>query len=282
MIRAIIATINGDATTLEQSTDKDLIAKVIRQGGRRVWVDSADADGSERAWIAQTFDVPLAFLAIDVPTLENKPNTLMCFQVPIDKEGQSWLPIIIVAKTSILLTAHSARLTILDRVFSQAAQTKSYWQENTASLLSNIVQAAIEPIIAAQADMLRQLSELFAQPLSSEMLRTLFNLDSQFYFIQRKASDHSDLLYGLRTYPLIGEQDAFAWPLEQLADTLRSNNGLLISHTNSVGDRAALLASQQNAALIEQGRQLYSLLRVALPTIILLLIVLILVVLVRG
>ena len=282
MIRAIIATINGDATTLEQSTDKDLIAKVIRQGGRRVWVDSADADGSERAWIAQTFDVPLAFLAIDIPSFDNQPAMLLCFQVPIDKEGQSWLPVIMVAKPDLLLTVHSVQVTILNRIFSQAAQTEADWQQGTASLLLDSVQAIIEPIIAAQANMLRQLSKLFAQPPTPEMLRTLFNLDTQFYLIEHKTSDQLDLLFGLTDYPIFKENNLFRWPLEQLEDTLRSNNELLISHTNTLRDRAALLVSQQNAALIEQSRQLYSLLRVALPTIILLLIVLILVVLVRG
>ena len=285
MIRAIIATINGDATTLEQSTDKDLIAKVIRQGGRRVWVDSADADGSERAWIAQTFDVPLAFLALDWTFFENEPALLICLRSPTGKPDlpdTRWLPIIIVAKPDLLLTAHATNLTLLDRVFSQAAQTSSDWKESTAPLLWNVVETVVEPTTILHAEMLRRNHELTAQPPTLEMLEALYKLRVQAFSLRDKIADHRRLLYELQDYPPIGEHKSLKWLLEQRLESLSTRHELTPMRVDSWSDRAALLASQQNAALIEQSRQLYSLLRVALPTIILLLIVLILVVLVRG
>ncbi len=152
MIRAMIATLKNDSVTLEQMTDRDQIAKVIRQGGRRVWVDAADADSAERDWITQTFEMTPAFLNADYPLYRPEHGLDLCVQSVLFHDNHyETLPVIIRAtlNTATLITVRSVRIKAIDEVFQRASKTDGLWKDSTAALLVAIVSAVMETHIAA-------------------------------------------------------------------------------------------------------------------------------------
>lgn len=152
MIRALIATINSASTTLEQTADRELIAKVIRQGGRRVWIDAADADTGERDWISQTFDLPPTLLDADYALSSHERGLTLCLQSVIFQDSHyETLPVIIHAtlNAATLVSLRSVRVKAIDDVFNRAAKSEANWKDSTAPLIYQVVAAVMDTLVAA-------------------------------------------------------------------------------------------------------------------------------------
>ncbi len=274
MIRATIATIKDDDVTFEQSTDRDLIGKVIRQGGRRVWIDAVDADPSEREWIGQTFRISGLLLECSYPLFEQAHGLTLCIQ-QINAVTAGWqaAPLLIQATTDTLLTSHSSQVTILNDAFQREAQSKVDWKNSTAPLLFYVVHSVMGELIAAQKAVSKNYQELSKTVLENKRavdlpLEALYRWRVTAIELSSLTEPYALLFSGTINNPLLSSESVIAQQFKMLAVQLAQSEQAIGRCLNYAGTLGGVTVSRQNAELSRRVRGIGVVLLIMFPIVI--------------
>lgn len=274
MIRATIATIKDDDLTFEQSTDCDLIGKVIRQGGRRVWVDAVDADPSEREWIGQTFRISGLLLECSYPLFEQAHGLTLCIQ-QINAVTAGWqaTPLLIQATADTLLTSHSSQVTVLNDAFQRETQSKVDWQNSTASLLLHVVRSVMAELIAAQQSVSKDYQELSKTVLDNKRavdlpLEGLYRWRVTATELSSLARPYALLFRDAANHTLLVSESGITQQLKMLVLQLAQSEQAIERYLNYAGTLGGVTISRQNDELSRRVRGISVVLLIMFPIVI--------------
>ncbi len=279
MIRAILATItpssDGEKVSLDSQTDRETIAKIIRQGGRRVWVDAVDPDESERGWLTATFNLPPALLSAQPPLFSDGLALTACLPFTFSANNiWNTLPVLVIAKPDVLLTVHEARVAPINRVFARAAQSPLDWKTSTAPLAWNVIVAVIEPTFTAQSEAINALTELSQKVVNNTQSRAVPSLIAAIYAQRLRADELLALTVGydawlrrVTLHPLLATSTDLAAQAEQLVGRLARYPTVLDRQIAALAELTTLAMSQQTAELIRRTRGIGAMLLIPLTII---------------
>ena len=273
LIRALIADYTPDPPTITPTTDRDLIAKVIRQGGRRVWLDVNDPDSATLEWIAQTFGVSALLLASDAPFYQHEP--FLAFGLPIAvSSANGWVfhtTLIAIRSTTLLTVSHSA--AIWNDSFNRAAKSIPVWvedfNETIFELLAVTVAAAEQAADKAVQGYEGIKSRLFDAKNAGDVsaaLRDLLAWQSEALRLYNRLASAEHTLCSVRDHPAFQFDQDTIWKFLELADRWDAES---VARTIDLADDLpGALAAQHTAQINTRLRGITIALFIALPILV--------------
>lgn len=281
-VRALIADFNADPPTITQSTDRELIAKVIRQGGRRVWLDVSDANSTTLDWLAEVIHLPRALFDYRHPFYEEDP--VICLPIPIygglKWDSASWL---IVARAGVLLTLRPSTITLANSIFDQATRSIPDWHHNFNSTLYQIASELISfgqnLVDQTAADYEKLRNDLAVSPYkgdSAPQLGKLLQWQVNARSLDYGLADTVFAVHNMAEYAPISADPESMWRFSALTARLTYIRGVLTVDIENSSSLFALASFQQTAQMNARVHNITIVLFILLPIIVVALWVLIL------
>ncbi|MHB8624988.1 MAG: CorA family divalent cation transporter [Aggregatilineales bacterium] len=274
-VRALIVDYTPDPPTITETKDRELIAKVIRQGGRHVWLDVSDADSGTLDWLSQTLNVSAVLLALDPPFYEREP--FLAFGLPALAPSNSvWdsKPALIAIRGGTLLTlTHSP--AVWNDTFNRTGKIIPNWREHFNGTLCELLTALVLAPEQAADNLVRAYDSIRSRFFESKRvgdvpaaLHDLLAWQSDARRLHDRLGAAGYTLSSLDTHPAFQSDQDTTWKLLALADRWESASQKLSRAIDDARDLPGAMAAQQTAQINARIRAITIALFIALPILV--------------